>query len=892
MSARILCALVYFVGLLSNVYAQPNDDPCNAIALAVGINCNFATFSNAGANASIGVPAPGCANYLGGDVWFSVTVPANGSLSFDSNTGVISDGGMAIYSGTCNALNLIECDDDDSPNGLMPSISQTGLIPGATIWIRMWEYGNDNNGTFDICVYSPAPPPVLSNDDPCNAIILPVGTTCNFATFSNAGANASIGVPAPGCANYLGGDVWFSVTVPASGALTFDSNTGVISDGGMAVYSGTCNALNLIECNDDFFGLMPSISQTGLIPGATIWIRMWEYGNDNNGTFDICVYDLSAPPAPPCTTPICSAPIPDDCNTACALGALSAPPPCPATTVVNDNFCLTNIGASAENPYISLGDCQGIIGNNMSAPAADTWYSFTATSSAATFTVAGLNTPNIALYQGTNCANSFGLGCNIGFAGSVSLTYNSLSVGQSYLVRISGGDSTDIGNFNLGISSYNNCDDCLINSSLVVNPTPLNGLYLGGQTVEFCYTVESWDQTGVNWLHSVVPFLGPGWDLSSLAPTVTPPSCDLNGQWGWYNAVTSSNTGLIFGPGFFYDSSAGDTDFPANYPDNNPGDNFGDNCAGPWTFCWEITVGNCPPNVNGENLNVSIETFGDSETGSWTTLGCATDPVYEFFSTASCCPAPQLNNSNPICVGGNDGEIYAETTGSPPFTFIYESPLGNVIQSNTHNQTADTLTGLNAGWYFVTIQDNGGCSGIDSIELIDPAALNGILDTTICQNFAFNFNGTLYNALNTTGVELLTSVSGCDSSVTVTVNISPLDSTFSTSASCNPIDTGIVSVTNPNQFGCDSVHTITTTLSSSDSTFANATSCNPADTGLLSVTNPNQFTCDSVHTITTTFLQSDSTFDLLSSCNPLDTGIVDVTNANQFGCDSVHTIVT
>ena len=167
------------------------------------------------------------------------------------------------------------------------------------------------------------------NDDACNAIALPVGTTCNFATFSNAGANASIGVPAPGCANYLGGDVWFSVTVPASGALTFDSNIGIMSDGGMAIYSGTCNALILIECDDDDSpnGLMPSISQNGLIPGATIWIRMWEYGNDNNGTFDICVYDQSAPPAPPCTTPICSAPIPDDCNTACALGTLSAPPP-------------------------------------------------------------------------------------------------------------------------------------------------------------------------------------------------------------------------------------------------------------------------------------------------------------------------------------------------------------------------------------------------------------------------------------------------------------------------------------------------------------------------------------------------------------------------------------
>jgi gliding motility-associated-like protein len=88
------------------------------------------------------------------------------------------------------------------------------------------------------------------------------------------------------------------------------------------------------------------------------------------------------------------------------------------------------------------------------------------------------------------------------------------------------------------------------------------------------------------------------------------------------------------------------------------------------------------------------------------------------------------------------------------------------------------------------------------------------------------------------------------------------------------------------------VHTITTTLLPSDSTFSNATSCNPADTGILSITSPNQFTCDSVHTITTTLLPSDSTFANATSCNPLDTGVVSVTNPNQFSCDSVHTITT
>ena len=39
------------------------------------------------------------------------------------------------------------------------------------------------------------PPP--SNDDPCNATPLNVGTTCSFVNGTNASATASTGVPAP-----------------------------------------------------------------------------------------------------------------------------------------------------------------------------------------------------------------------------------------------------------------------------------------------------------------------------------------------------------------------------------------------------------------------------------------------------------------------------------------------------------------------------------------------------------------------------------------------------------------------------------------------------------------------------------------------------------------------
>ena len=178
----------------------------------------------------------------------------------------------------------------------MPQIFLNNLTPGDTLWVRFWENGNNNFGDFDICITIPPAPPV--NDEPCNAIPLTPDSTCNYLTFSNENSSATPNVPAPGCANYQGGDVWFTVVVPPSGGLYFDGIQGVITDGGMALYTGTCDNLSLLACDDDSSpnGLMPRIRQMGLTPGDTIWVRYWEYGNDNNGTFGICV---TLPPPPP-----------------------------------------------------------------------------------------------------------------------------------------------------------------------------------------------------------------------------------------------------------------------------------------------------------------------------------------------------------------------------------------------------------------------------------------------------------------------------------------------------------------------------------------------------------------------------------------------------------------
>ncbi|TYB75779.1 T9SS type A sorting domain-containing protein [Bizionia myxarmorum] len=144
-----------------------NDEPCEAISLTPNSICNYSFYTNASATASTGVTAPGCGSYSGGDVWFSVLVDSTGEMTIDTETAAITDSGMAAYSGTCGALTLIECDDDDSANGAMSQIILTGRTPGETIYIRFWEYGNDNQGTFGICATSPIPPDVYGVYLPC-----------------------------------------------------------------------------------------------------------------------------------------------------------------------------------------------------------------------------------------------------------------------------------------------------------------------------------------------------------------------------------------------------------------------------------------------------------------------------------------------------------------------------------------------------------------------------------------------------------------------------------------------------------------------------------------------------------------------------------------------------
>ena len=151
-----LCNLT--LGTFNYAGCPPVNDECsNATVLTPGavFGTNPLVGTNVFATASSGAPAPGCASYSGGDVWYQVTVPASGSITVETNNNSsnITDTGMAVYSGTCGSLTLVECDDDDSGDGNFSLISLSGRTPGEVLLVRVWEYGGVTEDTFQVSAY-------------------------------------------------------------------------------------------------------------------------------------------------------------------------------------------------------------------------------------------------------------------------------------------------------------------------------------------------------------------------------------------------------------------------------------------------------------------------------------------------------------------------------------------------------------------------------------------------------------------------------------------------------------------------------------------------------------------------------------------------------------------
>lgn len=143
-----------------------------------------------------------------------------------------------------------------------------------------------------------------TNDDCTGAVNL---TTGGVYTDNPVDGSSLTAATNSGYTNSCGGtgvlDVWYTVTVPASGNITIateaDIATGTTGcDTAIEVYtsdSDCTGTLTSIGCDDDgaATGAYSELILTSLTPGQILYIRLWGYGDDETEPYSISAFDAS-----------------------------------------------------------------------------------------------------------------------------------------------------------------------------------------------------------------------------------------------------------------------------------------------------------------------------------------------------------------------------------------------------------------------------------------------------------------------------------------------------------------------------------------------------------------------------------------------------------------------
>lgn len=176
-----------------NTVPAPGSNPCNAIVLDSN-SCFMSSntgFSTSGRN-------PGCAEYLGPDIWFSLQVPLSGNINLHTQNGDINDTGLAawIISGTdCSQLQTLGCDDDGGTD-YYSNLTVYDLTPLQTIYIQVFGYAGAV-GSFEIC--NQTIPNVVFTGSELPIVII---TTLEQSIVTNTKVNALMDIKYNGDGNY------------------------------------------------------------------------------------------------------------------------------------------------------------------------------------------------------------------------------------------------------------------------------------------------------------------------------------------------------------------------------------------------------------------------------------------------------------------------------------------------------------------------------------------------------------------------------------------------------------------------------------------------------------------------------------------------------------------
>jgi len=249
----------------------PGDFCANALTAVVGAN----PFNSLGYTNS-GDPLPtGCTPTFGtmnGDIFFTFVAPSSCSYAFDTCLSGSFDTDLALYEGSCGALTLISCDGDGSSAAGCQTFDSrlvASLVGGVTYTIRIGDYSATTPvggpGSLNITLQAGA-------GDTC-ADPIPVG---NGATPFDNSCKSTGGGPVGSCTG--GSDnlnsIWFSYTATCNGDVTVDTCAGGV-DTSLVVLADDC--LTEVACGEDncpgfaSSATFPALGGTTYLIGVTSW---------------------------------------------------------------------------------------------------------------------------------------------------------------------------------------------------------------------------------------------------------------------------------------------------------------------------------------------------------------------------------------------------------------------------------------------------------------------------------------------------------------------------------------------------------------------------------------------------------------------------------------------
>ena len=486
MRTRLLLLCICVGSYLYSV-AQPNN-PCSGAIPITNLDGTCLTGNdNPGATEDIGPSS--CTVGANENVWFSfVADGVSAEIAVNNGPGVPEITIIEFPTTPCNAADAQEVDCISGTTLVVDNL----LVVGNTYYV-MVAFGNNADGTFDICIDNPVP---ASNDNCFTATPL---FNLDNACFNSSNEFPSTDVLIPGCFTGSTYNVWFSfvaqgvsldVNVPAGGPgvsqlAVFDFATNCTAAG--AVQLGCATGTNHI------------ILDNQLVIGDTYYVVVGFQNSDFNGNgigdFDLCIDN----PVPA---------VNDDCDMAIVI---------PTNVLDDPTTCFTTIAGNPLNndwPSTDIGTFGCWTGGNYNI-----WYSFVAQGPDLEVTVdpnaAGID-PQIALVQfaGTPCqfAGAQLLDC----AYASVLDYNDqLVIGNTYYIAV-GFENNSVGDFCMNVFNPEPppndlpCDaialptdnDCTNGTTIYANP---EGYFVPGacqnateNTVWYTLTLADPDNVGFN----------------------------------------------------------------------------------------------------------------------------------------------------------------------------------------------------------------------------------------------------------------------------------------------------------------------------------------------------------------------------------------------------------